>query len=223
MLGPSERAMSNGSNTIAIIGTGNVGGALAVRLAKAGYGVRLGVREGKDQAELLGRAGPNASVDTPAGAAAAADVVLLAVPGKVAVEAAKALGDLTGKVIVDTTNPVAWNAGPVLAAPAEGSNAAALAAALPGARVVKAFSTFGAEFHADPSLPGGPVDVQIAGDDAAAKHTVSAIAERTGFTPIDVGPLRNAALLESLAVLWIHLATVGGRGRDAAFKLVSRK
>ena len=216
--------MSEIKQTIAIIGIGNVGDALAVRLAKAGYAVRLGVREGskKDQDGLLGRAGPNASVDTPAGAVAAADVVVLAVPGKVAVEAATALGDLTGKVIVDTTNPVSWNAGPVLAPPAEGSNAAALAAALPGARVVKAFNTFGAEFHADPSLPGGPVDVQIASDDAAAREIVAGIVERAGFHPVDVGPLRNAALLESLAVLWIHLATVGGRGRDAAFKLVSR-
>jgi len=214
--------MSETTHTIAIIGTGNVGGALAVRLAKAGYAVRLGVREGKDQSELLGRAGPTATVDTPAGAAAAADVVVLAVPGNAAVEAATALGELAGKVIVDTTNPVAWNAGPVLAAPAEGSNAAALAAALPKARVVKAFSTFGAEFHADPSLPGGPVDVQIASDDAEARQLVAAIAERAGFNPVDVGPLRNAALLESLAVLWIHLATVGGRGRNAAFKLITR-
>ena len=215
--------MSDSSNTIAIIGTGNVGAALAVRLGRAGYAVRLGVRGDKDLRELLERAGPNVRVETLAGAVAAADVVVLAVPGKVAVEAATALGELAGKVIVDTTNPVGWNAGPVLAPPAEGSNAAALAAALPKARVVKAFNTFGAEFHADPSLPGGPADVQLASDDADAKRTVAAIAERSGFTPIDVGPLRNAALLESLAVLWIHLATVGGRGRDAAFKLVSRE
>lgn len=213
------RAMSE---TIAIIGTGNVGGALAVRLGQAGYAVRLGAREGKDLGDLVARVGAGASVDTPARVAAAADVVMLAVPGKAAVEAAAALGDLTGKVVVDCTNPVAWSGGPVWAPPAEGSNAAALAAALPGARVVKAFNTFGAEFHADPTLPGGPADVQIAGDDADARRTVGAIAERIGFTPIDVGPLRNAALLENLAVLWIHLATVGGRGRNAAFKLVSR-
>jgi NADPH-dependent F420 reductase len=210
------------SETIAIIGTGNVGGALAVRLGQAGYAVRLGAREGKDLGELVARVGAGASVDTPARVAAAADVVMLAVPGKAAVEAAAALGDLAGKVVVDCTNPVAWSGGPVWAPPAEGSNAAALATVLPGARVVKAFNTFGAEFHADPTLPGGPVDVQIAGDDADARRTVSAIAERLGFTPIDVGPLRNAALLENLAVLWIHLATVGGRGRNAAFRLVSR-
>lgn len=210
------------TETIAIIGTGNVGGALAVRLARAGYAVRLGAREGKDLSPLVAEAGPNARQDTLAGAAAAASVVILAVPGNAVVEAATALGDLGGKVVVDATNPVAWSGGPVWAPPAEGSNAATLAAALPGAHVIKAFNTFGAEFHADPALPGGPVDVQIAGDDATARSTVGAIAQRAGFTPIDVGPLRNAALLESLAVLWIHLATVGGRGRNAAWKLVAR-
>ena len=70
------------TETIAIIGTGNVGGALAVRLGRAGHPVRLGVREGKgdkDLAGLLDRAGPNVKVDTPAAAAAAADVIMLAV------------------------------------------------------------------------------------------------------------------------------------------------
>lgn len=208
--------------SIAIIGTGNVGGGLGVRLAQAGYPVRFGAREGKGLGELLTRAGSTASVHAPAEAAAEADVVFLAVPGNAAVAAATALGSLTGKVLVDCTNPVAWDGGPVWSPPAEGSNAAALAAALPGVFVVKAFNTFGAEFHADPSLPGGPADVQIAGDDVAARATVAGIAERAGFCPVEVGPLRNAALVESLAVLWIHLATVGGRGRTAAFRLVSR-
>ncbi|MCA9708889.1 MAG: hypothetical protein KDK70_23795, partial [Myxococcales bacterium] len=105
----------------------------------------------------------------------------------------------------------------------EGSNSAALAAALPGARVIKAFNTFGAEFHADPSLPGGGADVPIAGDDAEARQRVADLAESAGFTPIDAGPLRNAAVLENVAMLWIHLATVGGHGRSGAFKLVSRE
>ena len=208
--------------SIAIIGTGNVGGALGARLAKAGYAVRFGARAGKDPGELLARAGNGASAHPPAEAVAGAEVVILAVPGKVAVAAATGLGSLEGKVLVDCTTPVGWDGGPVWSPPPEGSNSAALAAALPGARVVKAFNTFGAEFHADPSLPGGPADVQIAGDDDAARQQVAAIAERSGFTPVDAGPLRNAALLESLAVLWIHLATVGGRGRNAAFRLISR-
>lgn len=208
--------------SIAIIGTGNVGGALGARLARAGYAVCFGVREGKDPGDLLARAGQGATAASPADASARADVVVLAVPGPVAVDAATALGDLTGKILIDCTNPLRWDEGPVWDPPAEGSNSAALAKALPGARVIKAFNTFGAEFHADPALSAGPADVQIAGDDDEARRTVAAIVERTGFCPVDVGPLRNAAVLENLAMLWIHLATVGGKGRDAAFKLISR-
>jgi hypothetical protein len=88
--------------------------------------------------------------------------------------------------------------------------------------VVKAFNTFGAEIHADPRLSAGPADVCLAGDDADAKRIVGEIATRAGFRPIDAGPVRNAALLENLAVLWIHLALVGGQGRDVAFKLLGR-
>lgn len=66
------------------------------------------------------------------------------------------------------------------------------------------------------------VDVPLASDDAEAKALVSSIATKVGFTPIDAGPLRNAALLESLAVLWIHLAMKGGQGRHVAFKLLKR-
>lgn len=51
---------------------------------------------------------------------------------------------------------------------------------------------------------------------------MSELARTLGYDPVDVGPLRNAAHLESLAILWIHLATVGKRGRDFAFKAVAR-
>ena len=81
---------------------------------------------------------------------------------------------------------------------------------------------FGAEFHADPSVGGDRATVFFAGDDAAAKKTLSVIAERAGFHPVDAGPLRNAAVLENVAILWIHLALAGGQGRDFAFVMKKR-
>jgi predicted dinucleotide-binding enzyme len=207
---------------IAIIGAGNVGGALGTRLCASGYDVTFGVRPGSDVGDLLERCGGRARTATPAEAAAAADVVFVAVPGNVAVEAARALGDLSGKVLVDCNNALRWDNGPVWAPPPEGSLAAALARAVPGARVVKAFNTFGAEFHADPRLGGGGASVPMAGDDAAAKATVADIARRAGFDPLDAGPLRNAGVLENMAMLWIHLAMVGGHGRQIAFRLEKR-
>ena len=66
------------------------------------------------------------------------------------------------------------------------------------------------------------IDVHLAGDDSGAKAAVAEIAEQAGFTVVDCGPLRNAALLENLAVLWIHLAVTEGRGRFVGFKLLER-
>lgn len=215
--------MSEQSTRIGIIGVGSVGSALAVSLSRSGYDVKLGVRAGKDVSELLSRCGERASAVPVKEAADWAEVVFLAVPAGVAVEVAASLGELSGKVVVDCNNPLRWDAGPVWDPPAEGSLAQAIAKALPRARVVKAFNTFGAEFHEDPSLGDTGADVPLCADDAEAKQLVSAIAERVGFTPIDVGPLRNASVLENVAMMWIHLALVGGKGRSFAFKLIERR
>jgi hypothetical protein len=208
--------------TIAIVGAGRVGGNLGERLARSGCGVRFGIRDSGDAEALLARAGQGAVALAPAEAVKEADVVFLAVPAVSALDAVRGLGPMEGKVLVDCTNPVVWREGPVWSPPPEGSVAAALAAALPGAEVVKGFNVFGAEIHLDPWLAGARAAVPLAGDSAEAKARVAALAERAGFTPLDAGPLRNAGLLESLAVLWIHLATVGGRGRDWAFTVSGR-
>jgi hypothetical protein len=210
------------SQRIAVIGIGNVGAALGSRFVEAGYDVRFGLKPDGDASELLARLDGRASAAPAAEAAAWADVVVLAVPGKVAVEVAKGLGDLAGKIVVDCNNALVWDAGPVWSPPAEGSLTAAIAAAAPGAKVLKAFNVFGAEFHADPKVDGVSIDVFIAGDDADAKATLSELAQTAGFSPIDAGPLRNAAVLENVAILWIHLAMVGGQGRDFAFKMLRR-
>ena len=197
---------------VAIVGAGSVGQALAARLQAVGVPVRFGVR--------------SPAADQPGGvttldvreAVRGADLVLLAVPAAAAVSAASAAGDLRGKVLVDCTNPLRWEGGPVWNPPAEGSVTAALAAALPGVPVVKGFNHFGAEIQRWPALATGPADALFAGDDASAKQRVMALAARMGFAPHDAGPLRNAALLENLAVLWIHLATTEA-GRDWAFTI----
>jgi NADPH-dependent F420 reductase len=209
------------SPRIAIIGAGNVGGALGARLAATGATVKFGHRPGKNADDAVAAA-PGATQAPAPEAAAWADVVFLAVPASAAVAAAQALGSLEGKVVVDCNNTLRWDDGPVWQPPPAGSLTAELAAALPGARLVKAFNTFGAEFHADPKLGDTSADVFLAGDDAAAKQTVAGIAERAGFNPVDCGPLRNAAVLENVAILWIHLAMREGRGRNFAIKLLSR-
>jgi len=148
-------------------------------------------------------------------------VVFLALPADAAVDVARSLAkELEGKVVVDCTNPLTWKDGPVWAPPKEGSGAAAVAAAAAGARVVKGFNTFGAEFHLDPEHAGKPAaQVFLAGDDADAKSKVTVVATKGGFRVVDAGPMRNAAVLENLAILWIHLATVGKQGRAFVFAM----
>ena len=206
---------------IAIIGAGSVGSNLGTRFTRAGYQVTYGVRSGRDVSQTLKCCGGRAHVASVETASRNANVVILAVPARVAVEVATSLGDLTGKTLVDCTNPLRFDDGPVHAPPSEGSVTAALAQALPGVAVVKAFNTFGAEIHLEPQVAGMQVDTYLAGDHNEAKIRVAELAEAAGFNPVDVGGLRNAAHLESMAVLWIQLAMVeGGIGRRMAFKLL---
>lgn len=208
---------------VAMIGAGNVGKGLGLRLLGAGHPVRFGLREGKEAPEWLAAQEGDVDALPLAEAAQWAQVIVLAVPGKAITDAVKSLGDLEGKIVIDATNPVGWDAGPVWAPPKEGSNAAAVAAQAPGAKVLKAFNTFGAEFHADPSVHDGGISVFLAGDDDDAKTRVSNLAQSAGFESIDAGPLRNAAVVENVAILWIHLATVGKQGRDFAIQMLQRQ
>jgi 8-hydroxy-5-deazaflavin:NADPH oxidoreductase len=204
---------------VSILGAGSVGRALAERFLLADCTVRFGARDVKTAAANL--TGPLKSVATlpPAEASADADLIVVAVPAGAALEAVRAAGDLSKKALLDCTNPLRWDAGPVWTPPPEGSTSLALAAAFPKARVVKGFNHFGAEIQRDPALKPGPADAFFASDDAEAKAFVMSLAGPMGFRAHDAGPLRNSALLENLAVLWIHLAAVGGAGRDFAFRM----
>src|ERR1700722_7521957 len=205
---------------VTVIGAGNVGGNLGSRLSSSGLAVRFGVREGTDTKALLAKCAKDAAAVDPAAAGAWGEVIFFALPAPATVEVARSLAkELGGKVVVDCGNPVSWKEGPVWAPPPEGSLAAAIAKAVPGARVIKGFNTFGAEFHKEPGRAGVPADVYLAGDDTEAKKLVTEVATKAGFRPVDAGPLRNASVLENVAMLWIHLATVGGHGRTFSFAM----
>lgn len=201
-----------------IIGVGGVGLALASSLEAAGISTSFGARD-PVAARNRGALPERIPVLSIAEAAATAELVLLAVPAASAIEATRAAGSLQGKILVDCTNPLRWENGPVWNPPPEGSVTAALAAAFPGISIVKGFNHFGAEIQAHAALATGPADAFFAGDDAAAKGRVQEVARRMGFRPHDVGPLRNAAVLENLAVLWIHLALASGKGRNFSFRM----
>ena len=208
---------------IGIIGAGNIGGTLGRAWAAKGHEVVFGVRDprGPKVQELVKATGGKARAASPAEAAAHGEVVLLATPWAAAQAALRGAGDLTGKILVDATNPLR----PDLSGLTLGHTTSAaeeVARWAPGAKVVKAFNTIGAQHMANPRFGTQSASMLICGDDAAAKKAVLALAEVLGFDPVDAGPLTQARLLEPLAMLWISLAYAYGHGPDIAFKLLRR-
>ena len=130
------------AETIAIIGTGDVGKALGTEFAQQGHTIVYGSRdpERRKVANLVAETGAGASASTPAKAAVDADIVVLAVPGLLVEEITLSLGDLSGKIIIDPTNPLERKLDRLEHA-VDTSNAEIIQAAAPDAYVVKAFNT----------------------------------------------------------------------------------
>jgi len=203
---------------IAIVGSGNVGKALAGSFTRAGHTVTLSATTPDSARAAAEQTGAQAA-DSNQQAVGAAEVVVLAVPYP-AVDAVLAGvgGVLAGKVVIDATNRVdPADPGSVL----DGTSAAEqIQARVPAARVVKAFNTAFASRQADPVVDGVALDGYLAGDDEGAKQTVAELVGSIGFRPVDVGPLVMARALEGLALLNIMLQIRNNWPWQAGFKLV---
>ena len=208
---------------IAIIGAGAVGSALGGAWAARGHDIVFGVRDPDKPAVRALTERTGATATDPATAAASASIVVLALPWHVAEDAVKALGDLSGKTIIDCMNPLAMtDHGLGLERGFDTSGGETLAGWLPGARVVKAMNQVSTEIMADPSgLPVPPV-MFIAGDDDEAKSTVTRLVAELGFEALDAGALDRARLLEPLAMVFINQALNQGLGREWAFAVARR-
>lgn len=209
---------------IAVIGAGNVGSTLGRRWARGGHHVVFGVRDPRSDKiqRVLAAAGPDASAASVRDAAAAAPIVLLATPWPATQDALSAAGDLTGKILIDATNPLqAGAAGLVIGHTTSGGEQVAEWAA--GARVVKAFNSTGSGNMDNPIYPDGFPTMFLCGDDAEAKQTVAELTRELGFDVADVGGLVNARYLEPLAMLWIQMAYGLGNGPNIALRLMRRE
>lgn len=208
---------------IAIIGAGNVGGTLGRAWVKSGHGVCFGVPNpsGAKMLDLLKMTGSKAKAATVPEAAKDAEVVVFGTPWGVTRDAVRQAGNLSGKVILDCTNPLKEDLSG-LAVGHTTSGAEQLASWASSNRVVKIFNTTGFENMAQPSYTGTPVTMLFAGDDDGAKKTASQLAREVGFEPVDAGPLANARSLEPMAFLWIYLAIKQGHGTGIAYKLLHR-
>jgi len=133
------------------------------------------------------------------------------------VDALRVAGDLTGKVVIDITNPLTDDYAGLIVGHST-SAAEEIARAVPGVEVVKAFNTVFAQVLAEGGDFGNgqQVPVFVASDSVHAKEVASRIAQDMGFTVIDAGVLRNARYLEPMAGLNIYLGYMGGLGTDIA-------
>jgi 8-hydroxy-5-deazaflavin:NADPH oxidoreductase len=208
---------------IGIIGSGNVGGALGGRWARLGHEVIFGTRnpQGVEMQQLSAKTSGKTSAATLADTARQGEVLLLSTPWPATQEVIAGLGELSGKILIDATNPLL----PDLSGLTVGTTTSAgeqVAEWARGAKVVKAFNTVGANIMANPSFEGHRPVMFYCGDDAEAKHVVAKLIAELVFEAVDAGPLHQARLLEPFALLWISLAYAQGMGRDFAFELLRR-
>jgi len=202
---------------IAIIGSGNVGGALAQQWIKAGHNVLIGAQFplSEKNIDLATKIGEDrfAVIEN---AVKQCEVILIATPPEAILEILEKLGDVMGKIIIDATNAIMKTPEPyktVYHALADKTNA----------EIVKCFNTTGFENMMNPLYHNEGIDMFMAGDSDKAKETAKKLALDCGFgSCIDFGKSDKVELLEKFALSWINLALIQGLGRDLAFKVIYR-
>ena len=205
--------------TIAVIGTGNVGGALGSAAAKAGYDVVFAGQDAAKTREVAEATGATAAA-TPREAAAVAHIIVLAVPYSAFPAVAAEIAPVAdGKIVIDPSNPLKPDYSGL--ALSDTSGAEELSRLLPRSKVVKAFNTLFAGNTANPQALGLQLDSLFATDDEAAKDAVCGLSSSIGFRPIHVGPLTASRELEAMAWLNIRLQTISNGNWNTAFALVS--
>jgi 8-hydroxy-5-deazaflavin:NADPH oxidoreductase len=203
---------------ISIIGTGNVGGALATQWAKAGHQIFLGTRDTNQFEDKHLLANPNTSLHTIAESAKAAEVILVAVVPQATQAICEQIREASkGKVVIDAMNSVRTKP--------EGFNNSfeAFRSYLPESEVAKCFNSTGFENMSNPIYHGEGIDMFVAGSSVQGKAVAKQLALDAGFSACwDFGGDDKAQLLEYFALSWINLAIMQGHGRDMAFKVIKR-
>ena len=203
---------------IAIIGSGNVGGALATKWSAKNHQIFIGVR---NTSEFKGKhllANPNTTLHSIEEAVKNADVILMATPAPAAVEVTKSLGNTTGKIIIDAANIVMGRG------PQGFTNVTdAILANTQTTDVVKCFNTTGFNNMLNPDYNVTSIDMFMAGTSEKGKSIAKQLALDAGFAECyDIGHNDKFELMEKFAFFWINLAMFQGQGREIGFKLLKR-
>ena len=206
---------------ITIIGTGNMGRAIAARALAGGHDVTLIGTETEKAQQLADELAGTGSGSVKVGDSPTGELVVLALWYPSIVEAVRQYADdLDGKVVVDIANPIDTSQFEPLDLDA-GSSAEEVARTAPGAKVVKAFNTTFAGTLEAGEVAGHELDVLMAGDNEDAKATVAELVKSGGLRPIDAGPLRRARELEALGYLHMALQDALGAAYSSTVKLIA--
>ena len=203
---------------IAIIGTGNIGGTLAKRFADNNHSIFLGVRNTNEfKGKELVSYSKNISAHTINEAVSKAEVIVIAVPAQFAHETAKSLGDVSGKIIIDSMNGVFMK-------PEGFTNTSdAILANCNTTDVVKCFNSTGFENIQNPNYNNMGIDMFTAGSSERGVVIATQLAKEIGFENVyHFGGNDKFNLLEQMALCWINLAIMQKQGRDIAFKIIRR-
>jgi predicted dinucleotide-binding enzyme len=179
---------------IGVIGAGRIGGNCARQAIKGGHEVMLSFARDRSKLERLASELGSSAGDPPE-AVAFGELVIFSVPWGAVPAALEQAGDLSGKVVVDTTNQ--FGSGPM---PGPGETAAAFnARRMPGARYTKSFNTLTSGFQAQAASRQGEERVVqwICGDDAEAKQLVASLIEDMGYVPVDLGGTAACQVMEA--------------------------
>ncbi len=203
---------------IAIIGSGNVGSALGKGWLRAGHNVVFGVRDPQSPKTQKALALiPEVKVYTVPEASKNAEVIVITTPPEAVLELIPQLGDVSNKVIIDTTNSIRTRPEPFATA------YDAIKEITKSQDVVKCFNSTGFENMLNPNYHGEGIDMFAAGNSVKAKQVADRLATDIGFaTCYDFGGDDKVKLLEKFALSWINLTIMQGHGRNLAFKLIRR-
>ena len=203
---------------IAIIGAGNVGGALALGWAKAGHEIIIGAKDPiSDKVKKVTSQNSSIKVKSVNEASNEAEVILIAANPTAVEEISKHLGVVKNKIIIDAMNSVSSK-------PAGFTNTfEALKVLTNCENLVKCFNSTGFENMANPKYDNTAADMFVAGSSINGKKIASQLAKDTGFAECyDFGGDDKVILLEQFALAWINLAIFQKQGRSIAFKILKR-
>ena len=206
---------------IGILGSGDVGKALATGFVAQGHDVVMGTRDPSKLQDFANEHQGRVRAGSFEDAARFGELNVIATLFAGTKDALDLAGpaNFAGKPTIDATNPLTFEEGkmPQLSMGFDDSAGEQVQRWLPDAKVVKAFNIIGSPYMIDPEFPGGPPTMFIAGNDDAAKKTVAGIIESFGWQNevVDMGGIEESRVLEPLCILWVHYGIRTGTWKHA--------